>query len=322
MASMFRDAYSFNGDVTEWDTSSVTDMSDMFSNARAVEGNSIVHASLFKSAFNVDISGWDVSAAESVRRMFYNARSFSAVLEWCLREGADAADMFYESPGSLTRRCPPTSPSVIEEPPIEEPPLIETAPDTERAQAPYDRATFLISVAASFTLCVVALVLPIKYRVNRRTERDDAEKDDSTVCSEVPPHTVVNVVFVARSFICSFGVKKRGFGVVSTGGADAADMFYESPGSLTRRCPPTSPSVIEEPPIEEPPLIETAPDTERAQAPYDRATFLISVAASFTLCVVALVLPIKYRVNRRTERDDAEKDDSTVCSEVPPHTVV
>eukprot|EP00588_Corethron_pennatum_P013651 CAMPEP_0194267168 /NCGR_PEP_ID=MMETSP0169-20130528/1789_1 /TAXON_ID=218684 /ORGANISM="Corethron pennatum, Strain L29A3" /LENGTH=309 /DNA_ID=CAMNT_0039007979 /DNA_START=47 /DNA_END=972 /DNA_ORIENTATION=- len=187
MASMFRDAYSFNGDVNDWDVGRVTDMSNMFSNARALEGNSIMHASLFASAFNVDISGWDVSAAQSVRRMFYNARSFSAVLDWCLREGADTTDMFYESPGSLTIRCPPTSPSVIEEPPIEkppieEPPLTEIASDTERAQASFDRATFLISAAAAFSLCVVVSL--IKYYVNRRAEDNNAEKDDVTVCSE------------------------------------------------------------------------------------------------------------------------------------------
>eukprot|EP00588_Corethron_pennatum_P027248 CAMPEP_0194334122 /NCGR_PEP_ID=MMETSP0171-20130528/65054_1 /TAXON_ID=218684 /ORGANISM="Corethron pennatum, Strain L29A3" /LENGTH=311 /DNA_ID=CAMNT_0039096647 /DNA_START=34 /DNA_END=965 /DNA_ORIENTATION=+ len=189
MASMFRDAYSFNGDVTDWDVGGVTDMSDMFSNARALEGNSMMHAALFASAFNVDISGWDVSAAGSVRKMFYNARSFSVALEWCLREGVDTADMFYESPGSLTIRCPTASPSaspsVIEELPIEveEPPLVETAPETERAQASYDRTTFLISAVALFLLCVGVLVGLITYRANRRVEKDDAKKDDNTVCS-------------------------------------------------------------------------------------------------------------------------------------------
>ena len=47
MSGMFRDTRSFNGDISPWDVSGVTDMSGMFRDTRS---------------FNGDISPWDVSA--------------------------------------------------------------------------------------------------------------------------------------------------------------------------------------------------------------------------------------------------------------------
>ena len=49
----------FNGDISNWDVSSVTDMSDMFS----------------ESQFNGDISNWDVSNVTNMIGMFYSLNS-------------------------------------------------------------------------------------------------------------------------------------------------------------------------------------------------------------------------------------------------------
>jgi surface protein len=64
MEKMFEDAYAFNGDISKWDVSEVTNMNKMFSGA---------------SAFNSDISEWDVSKctdARSLSSMFRYASSF------------------------------------------------------------------------------------------------------------------------------------------------------------------------------------------------------------------------------------------------------
>ena len=48
----------YNGDISKWDTSNVTDMYDMFYNAEK---------------FNQPIGDWDVSSVTNMNRMFYLA---------------------------------------------------------------------------------------------------------------------------------------------------------------------------------------------------------------------------------------------------------
>jgi surface protein len=68
MRAMFRECPAFNGKIGAWDTSSVTDMSQMF--------NSF---SLFSvSQFNQDIGAWDTSSVTDMSFMFYLCTSFNA----------------------------------------------------------------------------------------------------------------------------------------------------------------------------------------------------------------------------------------------------
>ena len=57
MYRMFNNASNFNGDISQWNVSSVTDMGSMFDNA---------------SIFNGDISQWNISSVTSMYEMFYD----------------------------------------------------------------------------------------------------------------------------------------------------------------------------------------------------------------------------------------------------------
>ena len=88
MKFMFGHAHSFNSDISRWDVSKVTEMSDMFLHAKS---------------FNADITGWEVASATSMNHMFQDATSF----EWQLcgpfwvHSAAEKKQMFARSQGSI-----------------------------------------------------------------------------------------------------------------------------------------------------------------------------------------------------------------------------
>ena len=56
MSELFKDKTNFNDDISNWDVSNVTNMSVMFSDA---------------TSFNQDISSWDVSSVTDMSAMFF-----------------------------------------------------------------------------------------------------------------------------------------------------------------------------------------------------------------------------------------------------------
>ena len=58
----------FNGNISKWDTSKVTDMSYMFR----------------ESSFNQDISKWDVSNVEEMNYMFCNSKFNQDISNWTM----------------------------------------------------------------------------------------------------------------------------------------------------------------------------------------------------------------------------------------------
>merc|ERR1712032_833458 len=87
MDKMFCDGIAFNGDISEWDVSQVTDMIGVFSGTEAFNGDIskwdvarvASMGTMFSDthAFNGDISKWDVSSVTDMRGMFFNAEGFN-----------------------------------------------------------------------------------------------------------------------------------------------------------------------------------------------------------------------------------------------------
>ncbi len=72
----------FNGDISKWDVSRVTDMYGMFAH----------------SHFNGDISNWDVSSVTSMQSMFSSSHFNGDISKWDVSKVTDMNGMFYECP--------------------------------------------------------------------------------------------------------------------------------------------------------------------------------------------------------------------------------
>lgn len=95
----------FNGDLSNWDVSNVTDFSAMFLKAEAFNSdlsgwdvsNALNFSSMFHGAtlFNANIGGWDVSNATNLSAMFAYASSFNIDISgWDVSNVTDMANMF------------------------------------------------------------------------------------------------------------------------------------------------------------------------------------------------------------------------------------
>ena len=72
----------FDGDVSDWDVSSVTNMNYMF----------------YNSKFNGDISNWDVSNVTNMRAMFAHSNYNGDISMWNVSNVTNMAFLFYYSP--------------------------------------------------------------------------------------------------------------------------------------------------------------------------------------------------------------------------------
>ncbi|MAJ98050.1 MAG: hypothetical protein CMD07_02085 [Flavobacteriales bacterium] len=113
MSLLFFQAESFNGDISGWDVSSVTNMSSLFSQAESFNGDisgwdvsSVTNMrQIFfgASSFNGDISGWDVSSVTNMVMMFAGASSFNQDISgWDVSNVTSISDIFFYSLNDLS----------------------------------------------------------------------------------------------------------------------------------------------------------------------------------------------------------------------------
>ncbi len=107
MESMFL-LTNFNGDIGDWDTSNITNMSHMFAyavtfnqdigdwntaNVTTMEGMFATYDN-YPAQFNQDISGWDVGNVTEFNAMFNGSRFDQNLASWDIGSATDMYDMF------------------------------------------------------------------------------------------------------------------------------------------------------------------------------------------------------------------------------------
>jgi surface protein len=126
MSRMFKGASSFSGDVSGWDTSSVSDMSRMFEGASTFNGyisgwdtaSVLDMSSMFQgaSSFNQPIGNWDTSSVTDMSFMFNSASSFSQCVPDSFIRGISTS-MFVGSNGTSGPCSQTQAPSVGQQAP-------------------------------------------------------------------------------------------------------------------------------------------------------------------------------------------------------------
>mmetsp|Transcript_22452 Transcript_22452/g.45013 ORF Transcript_22452/g.45013 Transcript_22452/m.45013 type:complete len:378 (+) Transcript_22452:48-1181(+) len=195
MYAMFIGANSFNGDLSQWDVGSVKCMALMFDGA---------------TSFNGDLSEWDVTAVTAMYWMFYGASAFNRCLEWDLT-GKDRGSMFFGSNGRIENICPTSSPTNIQTNiPTKNPTgfpadtvnptniptgfptlLLTTPPTSTRAPA----LTVNVVATGAVAVSVALLLIGFLFKHPKNGVMDSVAKDDREVGplrSETPEDTALN----------------------------------------------------------------------------------------------------------------------------------
>ncbi len=106
MSRLFSRNTTFNGDISKWDVSSVTTMRGMFGRATAFnqplnswDVSSVTTMSdmfVYATSFNQPLNSWDVSSVTNMWKMFFDASAFNQPLNsWDVSSVEIMRDMFY-----------------------------------------------------------------------------------------------------------------------------------------------------------------------------------------------------------------------------------
>ena len=82
MSDLFEGMTKFNGNISNWDVSNVTNMESMF----------------YSSNFNGDISKWNVSNVTNMKFMFRYSKFNSDISKWDVSNVTNNIDIFYNCP--------------------------------------------------------------------------------------------------------------------------------------------------------------------------------------------------------------------------------